>query len=119
MQDADRGQPPLRPLTLDILIALGEGAHHGYSLMRTLKEDGRFITPVHTGPLYRALKRLLDQGLVEERAGPPEGVADDARRSAYYTLSEQGREVLRAELERLDRLVRSGARLGLAGGGPR
>jgi DNA-binding PadR family transcriptional regulator len=111
--------PPLKPLTIDILIALGERTHHGYSLMRALREDSRFGTPVHTGPLYRTLKHLLDGGLVAERAAPPEGMEDDARRGSYYTLSDRGREVLADELARLDALVRYGARLGLAREGSR
>ena len=65
---------PLKPLILNILLVLGEQAHHGYSLMRLLKEDPRFTTPVHTGPLYRALKHLLETGLVTERDKPPAGV---------------------------------------------
>lgn len=105
---------PLKPLTLNILLVLGERAHHGYSLMRLLKEDPRFTAPVHTGPLYRALKRLLNTGFVIERDTPPAGVEDDARRGSYYSLSKLGRRVLAAELNRLAGVVEMGQRLGLA-----
>ncbi len=105
---------PLKPLTLNILLALGERAHHGYSLMLLLKEDPRFTAPVHTGPLYRALKHLLETGMVVERDKPPAGVEDDTRRGSYYALSKLGRRVLAAELSRLAGVVEMGRRLGLA-----
>ena len=99
---------PLKPLPLNILLALGERAHHGYSLMRTLKEDERFTAPVHTGPLYRTVKLLLEAGLVAELAAPPDGEEGDARRGSYYELSPLGRKVLAAELGRLASVVEIG-----------
>jgi DNA-binding PadR family transcriptional regulator len=105
---------PLKPLTLNILLALGERAHHGYSLMRLLREDSRFTAPVHTGPLYRALKHLLEIGFVVEQDTPPAGVEGDTRRGSYYALSMLGRRVLAAELDRLAGVVEMGQQLGLA-----
>jgi len=66
------------------------------------------------GTLYGALKRLLEDGLVEEageRADPEQ--RDERRR--YYRLTSVGRSVARAEAERLDALVRVARRKRLLG----
>ena len=60
------------------------------------------------------LKRLLEDGLVEEageRADPEQ--SDERRR--YYRLTSVGRSVARAEAERLDALVRVARRKRLLG----
>jgi DNA-binding PadR family transcriptional regulator len=60
------------------------------------------------GTLYTTLARLQQQGWIE--ALP----ADEMRRP--YRLTDAGREVLRAQLRRLERFTASGlARLGLHG----
>jgi DNA-binding PadR family transcriptional regulator len=109
---------PLKPVVLSILLALAEGPQHGYGVIDRVRE--RSLGGVlHTGPFYRHLRRLLDEGLVEERAGVPRGVKDDPRRGPYYALTSLGRAVLRVEHERLEEVVRLGRSLGFAGrGGP-
>jgi DNA-binding PadR family transcriptional regulator len=52
---------------------------------------------VRTGTIYRALARLLDEGLIERTAG---AVGTDERRQ-NYRISARGRKVARAEAERL------------------
>ena len=108
---------PIKPNLLNILLVLAQRDHHGYSLIQALKERPILQMRVHTGPLYRALKQLLDAGLIEEGDTPPSGVADDVRRGSYYRLSRFGRRVLDAELTRLAGVVRLGRRIGLAKGG--
>lgn len=76
--------------------------------MRRLSEGRIHLT---TGPFYRHLTRLLDDGLVEESPDRPED--DDPRRGAYYRLTHLGRETLAAEGRRLASLVGTTARLGL------
>jgi len=53
--------------------------------------------------LYAAIKRMNDEGLLEE-ADPPEAGGDARRR--YYRLTGFGREVLEAESRRLANLLR-------------
>jgi DNA-binding PadR family transcriptional regulator len=60
---------------------------------------------LQTGALYRTLKRLLDDRLVEECERPAGAPGDDERRR-YYRLTRRGREALAAEGERLGRLSR-------------
>ena len=57
---------PLTPVVFEIALALASGERHGYEIMQEVERrtDGR--VSLHPGTLYRALSRLLDQGLIEE-----------------------------------------------------
>jgi DNA-binding PadR family transcriptional regulator len=63
------------------------------------------------GTLYGAIKRLKEGGVIEESGGSSDTEADDERRR-YYRLTGFGGEVLSAEVERLDGLVRAARRKG-------
>jgi DNA-binding PadR family transcriptional regulator len=97
---------PLKPLDLQLLLALAEGELHGYGLVQAITDRTDGVVTLEPGNLYRVLKRLLDDGLVDEaprRAAPD--LADERRR--YYRLTALGGRVLAAELGRLERLVSS------------
>ncbi len=100
---------PLSPATLHILLALTSEDRHGCGIMREVarQSDGRY--KLGPGTLYDNLQKLLDQGIVEERAARTAG--DDPRRR-YYRLSRFGRGLLATEIARLEGLVRQ-ARLHL------
>jgi len=91
---------PLTPVVFEIALALAAGERHGYEIMQDVERrtDGRIV--LHPGTLYRALGRLLEQGLIEELDERPAAGRDDERRR-YYRLSPLGRAVARAEVERL------------------
>lgn len=103
---------PLRPPVFEILLALGEGPLHGYAIIQALRAPDGPGLEIQTGPLYRHLKRLLDDGLISESEDPPPGTEDDDRRKSYYALTPLGRAVVQAEGHRLSRLVRETRRLG-------
>ena len=88
---------PLTPLSFEILLALLDGERHGYAIMRVLQSRLSPTLPMRTGTLYRALQRLLDEGLIEKTGG---GAGDDERRR-YYRITARGRKIARAEAERL------------------
>jgi len=56
-----------------------------------------------TGTLYGAIRRLLEQGWIK-RATDPEPNPTDRKRKAY-ALTDKGRKVLNAEVERLRSLL--------------
>jgi len=95
---------PLTPVAFEILLALARGEMHGYAMMRDIeaRTDGRMS--LHAGTLYRALGRLLEDGLLEELDERPDPEVDDQRRR-YYRLSGLGRAVAAAEASRLERQV--------------
>lgn len=92
---------PLTHVVYHVLLSLSGGARHGYGIIKDVEErtEGRLV--IEAGTLYAAIKRLRDDGLIEETEGPPD---TDARRR-YYGLTPVGRRVLRAESERLAELV--------------
>jgi len=95
---------PLTPAALHILLALADGERHGYAIMRDVEERSGGEVRLAPGTLYGAIKRMLDQGVVEELADRPAPDEDDERRR-YYRLTRFGREVARVEVARLERLV--------------
>jgi DNA-binding PadR family transcriptional regulator len=101
--DSAEAHIPVAPAVLEILLALGEGPMHGYAVAQVVGNRSGGRIRLETGPLYRHLKRLLDEGLVEETSGRP--ADDDRRRGAYYRLTRLGRGVVAAESRRLADLV--------------
>ena len=95
---------PLKPVDLQLLLALTGGELHGYGLVQSIADRTGGVVRLEPGNLYRVIKRLLADGLVAETARRPAPDADDERRR-YYRLTTLGSRVLAAELERLQELV--------------
>ena len=96
---------PLTALTYHVLLALADGDRHGYGIIKEVERRTGGEMVIETGTLYHAIKRMLDDGLLEpvpirER---PEG---EDRRRRVYRLQPWGREVLAAESLRLRQLLR-------------
>jgi Predicted transcriptional regulator len=62
--------------------------------------------------LYGSIRRLLEQGLIEELTERPDPAHDDQRRR-YYRLTQLGRAVAIAEARRLERLLADARATGL------
>jgi DNA-binding PadR family transcriptional regulator len=101
---------PLTPVVLEIALALAAGERHGYEIMQDVERRTDGQISLHPGTLYRALGRLLDQGLIEELDERPAGGQDDERRR-YYRLTPLGHAVARAEVERLASQVSAARRV--------
>ena len=95
---------PLSPAVFHVLLALADAERHGYGIIKEVeaRTDGR----VRLGPgtLYGSVKRMLEEGLIEESDERPDSELDDERRR-YYRLTGFGRRVATAEAERLSGLV--------------
>ena len=116
MGDQTRGPDeylPLTPAMLDIVVALADDELHGYAIMREVRRrtDGR--KRLAPGTLYRSLRQMQERGLVAESDERPEAGLDDERRR-YYRLTDLGRRVALAEVERLEDLVQAARSKGLA-----
>lgn len=97
-------------LAFHILLALGDGAAHGYAIGKDVAaRSGGRLDPA-TGALYQALKRLVEREWVVE-ADPPEP-SPDARRK-YFELTAAGRAAAAREAERLAGLVAAARRKNL------
>ena len=89
-----------------ILLALADKERHGYDIMREVDERTEGKMRLGPGTLYGSIKRMLNDGLVEELDERPDPELDDERRR-YYRLSDLGRRIAIAEAERLEKLVKS------------
>jgi len=107
---------PLTPLEFEVLLALSDADLHGYAIMRTVEDRSGGLVSVHAGTLYRALARLVDSGLLEERDDAPDRAGEPNDRRRVYRLTRLGRAVARAEAERLESQVGSARAFGLLGG---
>jgi DNA-binding PadR family transcriptional regulator len=105
------GYLPLTPVSLGILLALSDEDRHGYSLLKEIERESEGRIRPGTGTLYAALQRLTEEGLLEERSESAED-----RRRRMYGITKLGREVARAELRRLARVIELAAEKKLAGG---
>lgn len=94
---------PLTEATFFILLSLSPAPKHGYAIMKEVKvlSKGRIV--FSTGTLYGALRRLLEQGWIK-RVNDPQPNPTDRERKAY-TLTDKGRRIVNAEIERLRSLV--------------
>jgi DNA-binding PadR family transcriptional regulator len=97
---------PLSPATMHVLLALMNGDLHGYGILLEVARQSQGAYKIGPGTLYDNLKKLLSQGLVEEAGA--KGKAVPARRE--YRITDLGRDVLRAETERLSGVIREARR---------
>lgn len=98
-------QLPLTPAVFHILLALADGERHGYSIMQEVARQSEGQVKMGPGTLYGTIKRLLVAGLIVEAAERPDPALDDERRR-YYRLTQQGRSLLQAEINRLEAILR-------------
>jgi DNA-binding PadR family transcriptional regulator len=95
---------PLRPVAFQILLSLADGDRHGYGITQDIAGRTSARMRIEPGNLYRSLRTLLDDGLIEESEKRPAPDLDDARRR-YYRITAFGRRVAAAETARLEALV--------------
>jgi DNA-binding PadR family transcriptional regulator len=103
---------PLSPAAFSILLALKDGDKHGYAILREVSEQSDGMIKLLPGTLYNLLKRMLEDGWIEELDERPDPAQDDERRR-YYRLSGLGEQVVVLEAERLAKLVRSARKYGV------
>jgi DNA-binding PadR family transcriptional regulator len=105
---------PLPPAFLHILIALGEGERHGYAVMQDVAERTDGKVRMSPGTLYGSIRKMLDEGLIEELFHRGARAEDERRR--YYGVTKFGRAVAAAEAERLTALLHHARLNGLVPG---
>lgn len=108
MELADRpsGTPQISRTAMHILLAIGPEERHGYAIMTEISRMTDGAVQLGPGGIYTTIRRLLDDGLIEESDERPDPELDDARRR-YYRLTAVGRAVASAEARRLDTIVRA------------
>ena len=99
---------PLHPEAFRILLVLRGHELHGYAIVKELEKDPGRPGRVLPANLYRRIRTLSEQSLIEETEGLGEGEGDDERRR-YFRVTPLGEAVARAEALRLEGLL-AGAR---------
>jgi DNA-binding PadR family transcriptional regulator len=95
---------PLRPVVFQVLLSLVDGERHGYGIVQDIAERSSARLQIEPGNLYRTLRFMLDEGLIElSDRRPPPGEDDERRR--YYRITRYGQRVASAEAARLVEVV--------------
>jgi DNA-binding PadR family transcriptional regulator len=90
-----------------VLTMLSAGERHGYGIRQDIIDHTSGTIALEAGNLYRTIRRLESDGLIDESGRRPAADSDDERRR-YYRLTPFGKRILAAELERLRTLVKLG-----------
>ena len=103
---------PLPTASFHILVALADRDRHGYAIMQDVAARTQGKVRLGPGTLYSSIRRMLEQGLVEEVRENPDPENHDERRR-YYRLTQFGRRVATAEARRLKDLLNQARATGL------
>jgi DNA-binding PadR family transcriptional regulator len=95
---------PLKPVTFQVLLSLADSERHGYGIVQDIAERTAARIRLEPGNLYRVLKAMLDDALIEESDRRPAPDLDDERRR-YYRITRFGRQVAMAEASRLEQVL--------------
>ena len=104
---------PLSVPVNQILLSLAGGDQHGYSIIQDIRERTRGDVELTASTLYGALSRMLEDQLIGEVKDPKPEPEDWDSRRRYYRVTEYGREVARAEAQRLARTLDQARERGL------
>lgn len=96
-----------------ILVSLADQDRHGYAIMQDVHARTDRQLRLGPGTLYGSIKRLLNDGLIEELDERPDPENDDVRRR-YYRITPRGRKAAIEEASRLAKLLRQARASGLA-----
>jgi DNA-binding PadR family transcriptional regulator len=108
---------PLTEPVFHILLALAEREQHGYGIILAVEDATSGQVRLRTGTLYTAMKRLVEEGLIEEIESEDADAEEDRRR--VYRLTPFGRAVARAESRRVASLTALARSRGLIARGAR
>ena len=86
-----------------ILMALQKPLH-GYGIMQETSELSKKRLVLSAGTLYGAISNLIDKGWIQ----PFDQVENSDSRRKEYLITDEGKRVLVAELDRLQELVNNG-----------
>jgi DNA-binding PadR family transcriptional regulator len=95
---------PLTPALFHVLLALADGEKHGYVISKEIARRTNDEVRLSAGTLYGIIKRLLEDGFIEESEDRPDFSLDDQRRR-YYRLTKLGSALAEAEAERMERVL--------------
>lgn len=87
----------LTETTFFIMLSLIEPSH-GYAVMQNVENLSDRRVRIAAGTMYGAIENLLKQKLIRE-------VASEDKRRRVYQLTDTGMDVLKREVDRMERLI--------------
>ena len=87
-----------------ILLSLMQPMH-GYGIMQNAEQLSNGRVKLAAGTLYGAINTLLEKGWIRSLPGEKDS------RKKEYQITEQGKQILEAEIERLRELIENGSRI--------
>ena len=106
----------IKPVQFAVLLSLRAEARHGFGIMEHVNEQLQGSAIVGPGTLYRLLKEMREQDLIE-RADPPAGPEEQDERLHYHRLTHLGLEAVTDESARLKKALSAADALDLLPGG--
>ena len=92
---------PLSESYYYILLCLFKGPNHGYGIMQMAKELSNGEVKIGSGTMYGATSNMMKKGWIKEIVSDEPG----AEKKRLYTLTSDGQEAFKAEVERLKRML--------------
>lgn len=92
---------PLTPATFHILLSLTGPPIHGYRIKRMVEDRTEGAVRLGAGTLYAGIRRMVKEGLIEERDAPADADVEPGARWRFYAITEKGRATLDGELDRM------------------
>ncbi len=98
------GAKPITRSAFYILLALADEDRHGLGIASEVAARTDDEVDLGPGTLYNAIKKMLEEGLIQDSNARPGAGNDDPRRR-YYHITRTGRRALRGETRRLARIL--------------
>jgi DNA-binding PadR family transcriptional regulator len=95
---------PLTETTLFILLSLAPAPRHGYAIMKDVEALSYGRLQLSTGTLYGALRRLLENRWIDRATEVEPNPSGRIKKT--YLLTDLGRNIMKAEINRLESLLR-------------
>jgi DNA-binding PadR family transcriptional regulator len=88
-----------------VLVSLADGEKHGYAIGKEVAVRTNGEVQLRAATLYTVIKRLLENGFIDESLARPDPALDDERRR-YYRLTAHGRKAAEEEAVRMETTVK-------------
>ncbi len=96
---------PLSEAVFFILLSIHQEPKHGYAILREVQFLSEDRIHLSTGTLYGAIKRLLERNLIAQVEIHDESQVSSKRPRKLYALTNNGREVLEDEIQRMKTIL--------------
>ncbi|SMF03220.1 helix-turn-helix transcriptional regulator [Desulfovibrio gilichinskyi] len=93
------GEKPQRYVQPSLLMALKSGSSYGYQLIQTIGEYGFMREDVPPGMIYRHLRQMDEEGVVESKWDSQ----GDGPAKRIYSITAEGLEILEAWILHMER----------------